>query len=150
MATEVLFYHLMNQPLEAVLPGLLLKCLERGWTVVVQCGSAEKVTALDAHLWSFSDDSFLPHGTAADEHAEHQPVFLTDSDVNPNGAGVRFLVDRARPGSIEGYDRIVLMFDGQDDEALTEARGHWKTFKASGAAVTYWQQKPNGGWERKA
>ncbi|MCY1706376.1 DNA polymerase III subunit chi [Pannonibacter sp. SL95] len=150
MATEVLFYHLMSQSLEAVLPGLLLKCLERDWTVVVQCGSDERVAALDAHLWSFSDDGFLPHGTAADGFAEHQPVYLTAAEDNPNDAQVRFLVDRARPGSIEGYARIVLMFDGQDPEALADARLHWKTFKGQGADVTYWQQKPNGGWERKA
>ncbi|NBN64098.1 DNA polymerase III subunit chi [Microvirga tunisiensis] len=150
MATEVLFYHLTSQPLEAVLPGLLMKCLERDWTVVVQCGSRERVEALDAHLWAFSDDSFLPHGTAADDHPEHQPVYLTDGPDNPNGAVIRFLVDRAVPGSIEGYARIVLLFDGQDPEALAEARGHWKSLKAQGAEVTYWQQKPNGGWERKA
>ena len=39
--TEVLFYHLENQPVERVLPPLLEKSLERGWRVVVQAASEE-------------------------------------------------------------------------------------------------------------
>ena len=70
--TEVLFYHLTLKPLEDVLPGLLETCLQRDWRVVVQAGSAERVTALDSLLWSYRDDSFLPHGTASDGEADRQ------------------------------------------------------------------------------
>ena len=62
--TEVVFYHLQRQPLEQVLPDLLERSLERGWRVVVQASSDERVEALDAHLWTYRDDNFLPHGTA--------------------------------------------------------------------------------------
>jgi len=64
--TEILFYHLQRHPLERVLPALVEKSLERGWRVVVQAASEERVEALDAHLWIFRDDSFLPHGTWRD------------------------------------------------------------------------------------
>lgn len=149
--TEALFYHLDSQLLEAVLPTLLAKSLERGWRVVVQAGSRERVEALDAHLWTFADESFLPHGTAADGHEAEQPVFLTDDDSNPNGASVRFLVDRAKPpDDVATYQRIVLIFDGNDPDALAEARVHWKALKAGGLEVTYWQQAERGGWQRKA
>lgn len=148
---EVLFYHLDDRPLEAVLPVLLEKSLERGWRVVVQAGSPERLEAIDSHLWTYADESFLPHGTAADGHPEAQPVFLTLDDANPNGATVRFLVDRAAPPSdLAGYARLVLIFDGRDEGALAEARSHWKTLKAAGHEVTYWQQTARGGWERKA
>ena len=61
--TEVLFYHLQDMSLENVLPSLLEKSLERGWRVVVQSTSQERADALDAHLWTYRDDSFLPHAT---------------------------------------------------------------------------------------
>ena len=93
--TELLFYHLQNQPLEKVLPTLLERSLERGWRVVVQAASEERVEALDAHLWTFRDDSFLPHGTWRESEASQQPILLTVSDDNPNGAKVRFLLDGA-------------------------------------------------------
>ena len=62
--TELRFYHLQDQPIERVLPQLLEISLARGWRVVVQAASEERVEALDAHLWTYRDDSFLPHGTA--------------------------------------------------------------------------------------
>lgn len=150
MSVEVLFYHLMSEPLEAALPKLLLKCLERDWKVVVQTGTPERCRALDAHLWTFADDSFLPHGTIDDGYAEQQPIFLTSTQDNPNNADVRFLVDRAKPPPLGGYKRAIYMFDGHDPEALAETRERWKEAKAAGFEVTYWQQTERGGWERKA
>ena len=91
--TELLFYHLQRQPIERVLPPLLEKALQRDWRVVVQLGAPERVDALDDLLWTYSDDSFLPHGSQRDGDAELQAVWLTTGDDNPNGANVRFLVD---------------------------------------------------------
>ncbi|MBV9557235.1 MAG: DNA polymerase III subunit chi, partial [Pseudolabrys sp.] len=93
--TEMLFYHLQHQPVEKVLPTLLEKSLERGWKVVVQGGSEECIDALDAHLWTYRDDGFLPHGTWREQEAAQQPVLLALDDANPNGASVRFLIDGA-------------------------------------------------------
>src|SRR5690606_32230986 len=100
---EVLFDHLETRPLEAVVPQLLEKTLERGWRAVIECGSRERAEALDAHLWSYRDDSFLPHGVDGEEVDHLQPILLTTSPDNPNGASVRFFVDRAVPQSTEGY-----------------------------------------------
>ncbi|EFO29636.1 DNA polymerase III chi subunit [Roseibium sp. TrichSKD4] len=150
MSVDVVFYHLLHKPLEAALPQLLLKCLDRDCKVVVQTGSQERCDALDAHLWTFSDDSFLPHGTKADGHAEFQPIYLTCEDDNPNQADVRFLVDRAVRPPLHGYQRAIYMFDGRDEEAVAEARQNWKSAKSEGFNVTYWQQTENGGWDQKA
>lgn len=148
---EILFYHLQTRPLETVLPPLLEKSLERGWRVVVQTGSAERVEALDAHLWTYRDDSFLPHGVAGAREAPDQPILLTAGPENPNAATVRFLVDGAAfPDDAEAYDRLVLMFDGNDEEAVAAARLHWQEAKAKGYEATYWQQSEAGRWERKA
>ena len=92
---EVLFYQLDRRPLEAVLPQLLERTLERGWRACVQAGSEERVEALSSALWTWREEAFLPHGTARDGHGELQPIWLTAGDDNPNGASVRFLVDGA-------------------------------------------------------
>jgi DNA polymerase III subunit chi len=149
MATEVLFYHLERQPLETVLPTLVEKTVERGWRAVIEVGSPERVQALNALLWTYKPESFLPHGTKADGPAAEQPVYLTHEGDNPNNATVRFLVDGAALVGFTGYDRIVVMFDGRDPDALSAARTHWKAAKATGAALTYWQQNADGRWEKK-
>lgn len=148
--TEVLFYHLERAPLERVLPELLEKSLERSWRVVVQASSAERLEALDTALWTYRDDSFLPHGTAKDGRAERQPIFLTLGEDNPNEANVRFLVEGAEAGALAGYERAVYLFDGRDPDAVERARQQWQAARASGHAVTYWQQNARGGWEQKA
>ena len=148
--TEILFYHLQRHPLERVLLALVEKSLERGWRVVVQAASEERVEALDAHLWIFGDDSFLRHGTWREAEAAEQPVLLTVNDSNPNGAAVRFLVDGAPvPVDAAGYERIVLLVDGNDPDAVAAARERWSEGKAKGFEVTYWQADENGRWQRK-
>ena len=149
--TEVLFYHLQGQPLERVLPTLLERSLERGWRVVVQSSSEERVEALDAQLWTFREDSFLPHGTHKEATAADQPILLTVKDDNPNAAAVRFLLDGAPvPADARTYQRIVLMFDGTDDDVVADARARWTAAKAEGFEVTYWQVDENGRWAKKA
>ena len=149
--TEILFYHLQRQPIEKVLPPLLEKSLTRGWRVVVQASSDERVDALDAHLWTYRDDAFLPHGTAREGEAAAQPVLLTAGEDNPNGARVRFLIDGAPlPADVAAYDRIVLIFNGEDPDAVDAARARWSEAKRNGSEVTYWQPDERGRWQRKA
>ena len=147
--TEVLFYHLQGKTAEDVLPGLLARSLERGWRVVVQ-SSEDRVETLDAHLWTYKDDSFLPHGTMRESGAD-QPVLLTADGDNANNANVRFLIDGAPlPEDAGGYERIVLLVDGDDPDAVAGARERWSAAKAQGLDVTYWQPDENGRWQRKA
>jgi DNA polymerase-3 subunit chi len=149
--TELLFYHLKGQSPEQVLPALLQKSLERGWRVVVQASSDERVEALDAHLWTWRDDSFLPHGTWRDAEAAEQPIVLTVDERNPNGATVRFLVDGAAMAiNAGGYERIVLLFNGDDPDAVDTARARWSEAKAAGIEATYWQADENGRWRQQA
>src|SRR6202048_3054352 len=142
---EMVFYHL-DRPLERALPPLLEKSMERGWRAVVQGASEERIDALDAHLWTFREDSFLPHGTWREAQASEQPVVLTIHGDNPNRAAVRFLIDGALvPSDLTGYERIVLMFDGADPEAVAAARECWRKAKAQAFEVTYWQGGGEGG-----
>ena len=149
--TEILFYHLQGQKPEGVLPVLLEKSLQRGWRVVVQGSSEERIEALDAHLWTYRDDAFLPHGTWREQEAAQQPILLTLTDSNPNAANVRFLIDGAPvPADPEAYERIVLLFDGDDEDVVAAARGSWSDAKAKGFETTYWQPDAQGRWVKKA
>jgi DNA polymerase III subunit chi len=149
--TEMLFYHLQRQPIEKVLPTLLEKSLERGWRVVVQGNSEERIEALDALLWTYRDDGFLPHGTWREPEAAAQPVLLTMTDSNPNGASVRFLIDGAPvPSDAAAYARIVVLFDGEDEDALKAARQRWSEARTQGFGATYWQLDEGGHWAKKA
>lgn len=148
--SEIWFYHLQMKPLEQTLPVLVARSRERGWKVVIRAGSAERLAVLDDLLWTFDEASFLAHGLATDPRPETQPVLLTTRDECPNGAEVLFLVDRAPLPADYPYARVVMIFDGNDSEALESARQAWKVAKALGHAVTYWQQDEAGRWVKKA
>lgn len=148
--TEILFYHLTESTLDQALPPLLEKTLARGWRAGVQLGSNENLERLDSQLWTWRDESFLAHGKAGSEFDPEQPILLVTDQSNGNGATVRFLVDQAEPGDLSAYERAVFMFDGHDQDQLAGARAQWKIQKSAGHAVTYWQQSPEGRWEKKA
>ncbi|WP_322989640.1 DNA polymerase III subunit chi [Hoeflea sp.] len=147
---EVLFYHLTESRLEDALPPLLEKSLERGWRVSVHLGSEERRAALDAHLWTFREDSFLPHGGDQAPHADRQPVLLTLGAEAANAATVRFVVDGAEIPALDDVERLVMMFDGHDQSQLEAARGQWRSLKTAGHTLTYWQQTEDRRWEKKA
>lgn len=148
--SEVWFYHLERGSLDGVLPLLVQKCLDKGWEALIRVGNQERLEALDTALWSYREDSFLPHGTDREDEPETQPVLLTTATTNLNNAAVLFLVDRPDEGEFDGYERIIRLFDGRDPDALTEAREAWKAMKEDGHPVTYWQQNQSGGWEQRA
>lgn len=145
---EILFYHLQSRSLEQSLPGLLEKTLQRKWRALVRVGSPERLAALDNHLWTYAEESFLPHGPRGE--GADAPILLDLGDDRPTGANVIFCVDgTGLPGS-EGWERVVLMFDGNDPDALAGARASWKEVKARGLTATYWQQDDQGRWAQKA
>ncbi|MHA1538639.1 MAG: DNA polymerase III subunit chi [Alphaproteobacteria bacterium] len=147
--TDIGFYHLTGTTLERALPKLLEKVLASGKRAVVMAGSGERLEALDAILWTYRQDSFLPHGSAQDGNAEAQPVWLTTEDENPNGASILILSDGAGSANVADFERCLEMFDGRDEAAVAEARIRWKAYREAGHAVVYNQQTESGGWERK-
>ena len=148
--TEIRFYHLQRTTLERALPVLLEKTLERSWRAVVVMRSKERVDALNGYLWTYSNDGFLPHGSAEDGNPAAQPVWLTEVDENPNEADVLFLTDGAVSENVGLFDLCCELFDDSDAETVNAARGRWSAYLEAGHHLTYWQQNERGGWEKRA
>jgi DNA polymerase-3 subunit chi len=148
-ACEVWFYHLERTGLDQALPELLEKTLAKGWKALVRARGAERIDHLDAWLWTYRDESFLPHAPVTEPNAAHQPILLTTEMDNVNGADALFLVDGADPGELDGYERCVVIFNGGDEAQLAVARAQWSTLKGRGHAASYWKQTGRG-WEKQA
>ncbi len=145
-ACEVWFYHLERQGLDEVLPTLLERTLQKGWRALVRTASPDRVEHLDGWLWSYRDDSYLPHA-AGPAAGPADPVVLTDQAGNPNQAEALFLVDGAEAPDLAGFQRCSVLFDGRDEAALQQARGQWRRFRDAGVAAAYWRQAEKG-WEK--
>jgi DNA polymerase-3 subunit chi len=149
MPCEVWFYHLERTGLDQALPELLQKTMARDWRALVRSPVTERLEHLDGWLWTWRDDSFLPHGTADEPMAERQPVLLTSGGDNPNAAQALFLLDDAEPGDLEGFERCLVLFDGGDAAAVEAARSRWSALKSRGFPVSYWRQSEKG-WQKSA
>ncbi|MXP65518.1 DNA polymerase III subunit chi [Roseomonas sp. M0104] len=148
--SEIGFYHLTRTPMEQALPKLLGRVLGQGGRAVVRVGDPARLAGLDASLWLSTDPDWLPHGSPQGiGHPELQPIWLTTEDEAPNGARFLFLVDGADSAHLGAFDRVLDLFDGQDEAAVAAARRRWAAAKAAGHSLTYWQQGGRG-WERKA
>jgi DNA polymerase-3 subunit chi len=150
--TETLFYHLERRSLEDVLPGLVEKSRARGWKALIRADSADRADAIDTLLWTYDDQSFLPHAQLGDGEAARQPVLITVEEGNPNAAQIVFYVGGTQPADWSGLNdlsRIVLLFDGRDATALAAARAAWKGAGAAGHDVTYWKETPSGKFEKQ-
>lgn len=148
---ELRFYHLQRQSTDQALPGLVMKALQNGHRIVIKVDDADEASRLNAHLWTYRPDSFLPHGAREDGQAAYQPVWLTEGDDNPNNADVLIVTGTAAlPDTfVTTYTMCCLMFDERNDAALQRARQTWKMYKNSESLnLTYWQQGERG-WEQK-
>lgn len=145
---EIGFYHLTRSSAETALPQLLGRTLAAGQRALVLCADRERVAAIDAALWVCAQPDWLPHGTAAMGHAELQPIWISEQAVNANAAAFLFLLDGMECDP-QPFQRVFDLFDGNDETAVIAARQRWRTAKAAGHALTYWQQTGKG-WEKKA
>ncbi len=148
--SEVFFYHLQRQPLDAVLPRLLEKSRERGWKALIRVGSEERLAALDDLLWTYADESFLPHGSDREADAPEHPILLTTGDANRNGAAILFLIEGAPvPSDLSAYSRVMYLLDGSDEGAVAGGRQAFRALRDAGHDLSYWQQDEEGRWGKR-
>jgi len=151
----MLFYCLDRKSVEDIIPGLLERTTERGWRAIVRLDSTERLNALDAHLWTYSDQSFLAHGTPNTAHPSRQPIYLTTGDEYPNAASVLFLAGGDIPldwnsTRFADFSRVVVLFDGQDAKLFNAARASWQNAAQSGYTAVFWRQSQSGKWEQRS
>ncbi|MDX5412263.1 MAG: DNA polymerase III subunit chi [Rhodobacterales bacterium] len=145
------FYHLTRNPLEVTLPQLLGRAMQAGWRVAVRGRDPARMDWLDRQLWMGAPDGFLPHGLAGGPHDAAQPVLLTTGSAAANDPACLMTVDGAEvlADEVQRLQRVCVIFDGNDPDALQVARGQWKALTDAGCAAQYWSEE-SGRWEMKA
>ena len=145
------FYHLTRKPLDETLPALLQKARQAGWRIVVRGTDVGYLEWLDEKLWLGPAEGFLPHGVAGGAHDALQPILLTATPDMPNTPQCLMSVSGADVAAdeVQALDRVCILFDGYDAEAVQRARVQWKTLTGAGCKAQYWSEE-SGRWEKKA
>ena len=142
--SEVRFYHLQTQSVEQALPGLLVKAIKTGKRILVRGTDEARMKKLNDVLWTYEANSFLPHGIKKDGFSDHQPIYLTAGNDNPNSAEVLITLDGAELDDSDQFSLQCTLFDGNNPDRLTQARAQWKALKDTESTLTYWQQTATG------
>lgn len=151
MATATRFYHLTQSDVDQTLATLTDRSLAAGWRVVVRGGNRARLEHLDRAMWLGAEDGFLPHGLAGGPHDALQPVLLTDGADLANAAQCLLTIDGAEvsPEECARLERVCILFDGNDPQAVSRARLQWKELTAAGVTAEYWSEE-SGRWQMKA
>ena len=145
---QVDFYHLTTTPIERALPGIAERVLSGGGRLLVVSDSEPQRSALDAALWTYKPDSFLPHAQAGGQNDGDQPVLIGNTPHAANGARFVALADGAWRDEALGFDRVFHFFD---DDSVAAARLAWKRLTdRDGVERRYWKQDERGRWEQAA
>ena len=149
--TRIDFYHLQKMPLEQVLPKLCEKAYSTKKNIKILLENEERVEFINSLLWTYSEDSFLPHGSKKDGFTSDQPIFISTNTENENNASILILADGAmlEIEQLNNYERVLNIFDGNSETALNNARTYWKDIKTKYSELHYWQQNDKGTFEQK-
>jgi len=147
---QVDFYHLTQLPLERALPRIAERVVETGGRLLIVAGEVSQRAKLDQLLWTYSPESFLPHGQAGGPDDDRQPILISgEAGAAPaNGAKNIALADGVWRDEALGFDRAFHFFD---EDRIAEARAAWKGLaNREGVERNYWKQNEQGRWEKAA
>ncbi len=145
------FYHLTTASVEQTLPMLLEKSRAAGWVIEVRGTDTGLMDRLDQVLWQGPPEAFLPHGRSGGAHDADQPILLTCGEGAANAPTCVMSVGGAdvTADEVQASERVCVIFDGHDGDAVAKARVQWKTLTDGGCSAQYWSQE-SGRWEMKA
>lgn len=146
---EYWFYHITRGTLEGVLPALLEKTLEREWTAKLICDDKGRAEALDEFLWTYRDDSFLPHSREDMPGADQAPIRIAVNGQGSAPAHLHFSIGGAEPDIGDLTQRCIIMIEDSDPIGRDKARSIWARLKEQGVEVTYYQQDDGGKWVKR-
>jgi DNA polymerase-3 subunit chi len=137
------FYHLAQSPVERVLPSICEKVLAGGERLLI-VADPDLVAQLDALLWTYAPEAFLPHARSDAATPEHQPILLSSELEARNGAANIALADGEWRDEALVFARTFYFFD---NSRLDTARGAWRALKSKAEAEPrYWKQAERGKW----
>ena len=145
---QVDFYHLTARPIDAALPRIAERVLETGARLLVVSADPAQRLAVDAALWTYDAESFLPHGLAGGDGDDAQLVLIAETPTPANGAAHIALIDGEWRDEALAFERAFHFFD---DRGIEAARAAWRRVsKRDGVEPRYWKQDETGRWSRVA
>ena len=139
------FYNSSHRNVVADISFLIEKLFKEKNRILVCCKDQETVEVIDAFLWTYKEDEFIPHSIATKEKNSIYPILITtdiheDYDHNVLLASSGVLIKET---DWRKFAKAYYFFDDQENKEKENAREMWKNFSALNIVCKYWVNTAN-------
>ena len=135
MTDRVVFYNVPPEARSAHVVRLAEAALEREKKLVIYCGDERSAQAVDEHLWTASDTSFLPHERVRpgqrpkDSHAR---IVIVTAEEDPIAGDILLQLDPASMTFCSGFGVVMDWVDHRSAELLSASRARFSAWREQG------------------
>ena len=139
------FYNSSHRNVVADISWLIEKLFKEKNRILVCCEDQEAIEVIDAFLWAYKEEEFIPHSIATKEKNSIYPILITtdiheDYDHNVLLALSGVLI---KEKDWQKFEKAYYFFDDQENKEKENAREMWKNFSALNIECKYWVNKAN-------
>lgn len=149
--TQIIFYSTAPLQVEKTLFTLLEKSLEKGNKSLLLFKDKEKCLSINEQLWTYKQNSFLPHISEDDQIYDNIdiPVYLSTKNENPFKAELLFSIDGFLPDNIDHFERVIIIIDVNDEILNEKYKNYYLDINKNFEDIVFYKSDDNGKWIEK-
>ncbi len=133
-APKVTFYDIAPEQVLALVAKLAQAAWDKEKRLVIRCSDPHQAKAVDDHLWTFRDESFIPHevvdgGALRDPHAR---IVITTRDEQPIAGDILLQLAPTELGFAATFAHVIDLVDHADEARLAASRQRYRAWAESG------------------
>jgi len=142
---KAFFYNSSHRDVVKDIAWLTENIFKKNNRIVIFCTDQETAEVVDDFIWSYRDDSFIPHSIKKHRETSLDPILVT-TDLD---GGYEHNVLLALNGVLikekdwQRFAKIYYFFDDQDSGEKENARSMWKSFSSLDVNCKYWINEKN-------
>ncbi len=139
--------YLVLSPVEKIIPRLLEKVYEAGERCLFHVPSEEEAEEWNKLLWTYTQKSFLPHGTTKDVYPERHPIWISSKMQNINNSSVFLTMEALKDIPATHFTKIIYVLCIHTQDGITLAQQHIKEYTNKKLNLKIWRQTPDSKWQ---
>ena len=149
--TQIIFYSTAPLQVEKTLFALLEKSIEKGNKSLLLFKDKEKCSLINEQLWTYKQNSFLPHISEDDQiyNDIDVPVYLSTKNENPFKAELLFSIDGYLPDNIQNFERVIIIIDVNDELLNEKYKNYYLDINKNFEDIVFYKSDDNGKWIEK-
>ena len=142
---ELYFYNTSSRDFLGDITQLIERLYIQEHKVIVLCPDNDVSAIVDEYLWSYKDESFLPHIKVDKDPSEFDSIVISSYQLNLESYKtlIVFKGSSVEIDYINYFKKVYYFFDNSKNDEREVARTLWKEAIKSGTKCKYWQVQEN-------